>query len=231
MGTPPRTWATSAHICRCAPGTPSEEASRLIQARRVLGDRCSSRPSARKSASDQGFMGKVRSRSVSTVPSSSPRADLQRPTRSDRTGACARGSLERPPQGPVVVAVKGLVGKVSAVSLVRKPLQRRTRNPRDINWLKRSRRIDCAGIRAFALSLLVLLGGCMSASVEPIPRPTEPGRGWKVYTMLSARLSLALPDGWDLLELISMGGPPALNPRVDPALATQLGPVLTDLKQ
>jgi hypothetical protein len=86
-------------------------------------------------------------------------------------------------------------------------------------------------IPAASLSLLVLFAGCVNVSVEPISAPTAPGPGWKVYTMTSARLSIALPDGWDAIELAANPSPSPLNPRVDPALATQLSPVLSDLKQ
>ncbi len=84
---------------------------------------------------------------------------------------------------------------------------------------------------AVFLCLLVLLVGWVNVNVQPILRPTEPGPGWKVYVMTGARLSIALPDVWDAIELASNASPSPFNPRVDPALATQLSPVVGDLRQ
>jgi hypothetical protein len=86
-------------------------------------------------------------------------------------------------------------------------------------------------MRVAALCLSILFAGCVSASVGSIPRPTEPGPGWTIYTMTGARLSLALPDVWDVIELTGGRSPPPSKKYSDPALAAQLAPVINDLIQ
>jgi hypothetical protein len=49
--------------------------------------------------------------------------------------------------------------------------------------------------------------------------------------MPTAQLSIALPDAWVAVEIASADAPPTFNPSLDSALAAQLSPVLTDLKQ
>jgi hypothetical protein len=80
------------------------------------------------------------------------------------------------------------------------------------------------------LGLSVVMSACVTGGIEPIVRPTPPGPGWTVHTLLKARVAIALPDTWIVVE-IQRPNSPTFPPTQSPALVSQLTPVLTDLTQ
>ena len=88
------------------------------------------------------------------------------------------------------------------------------------------------GMRFVAVFLAAVIAqACVQVGVTPIVQPTLPAPDWALYAEANNRLAIVLPRAWQAVDLAAPDGVERALDLLDPALATQLRPAISTLKQ
>ena len=88
------------------------------------------------------------------------------------------------------------------------------------------------GMRFVAVFLAAVIAqACVQVGVTPIVQPTLPAPDWALYAEANNRLAIVLPRAWQAVDLAAPDGVERSLAPLDPALATQLRPAISTLKQ